>query len=357
MVTNMKAKVGRRKAEVTAWGFYLRRRIESFRLSPFAFRLGTAAAFALALVVTSASAGAQPFPTRPVRFLVPFGPGGVGDITARVVAQKMSATLGQQVIVDNRPSAGGIVATELVARAEPDGYTLLLLNNSHGISQSLFNKLPYDAYRDFAPISTISTFSVVVLVSPDSKLRSVKDLIAQARAAPGKLTVGTIQIGSTQHLSAELFKSMAGIDVLNVPFTNSGAVQTALRSNNVQVAFEITAPVIGQIRSGGLRALAVSPAARYAGLPDVPTVAESGVPGYAVTSWNGVAAPARTPRAIITALNKAITDAVNAPDTRTRFRELGADSWATTPEAFREFFAAEISKWRKVIEAAKIPKQ
>jgi tripartite-type tricarboxylate transporter receptor subunit TctC len=328
-----------------------------FRHSPFALRHWAAAALAALLAFAGAAASAQAYPVRPIRFLVPFGPGGVGDITARAVAQKMSASLGQQVIVDNRPSAGGIVATELVARADPDGYTLLLLNNSHAISQTLFTRLPYDAGRDFVPISTISTFSVVVLVGPDSKLRSLKDLITQAKAAPGKLTVGTIQIGSTQHLSAELFKSMAGIDVLNVPFTNSGAVQTALRGNQVQAAFEITAPVIGQIKSGGLRALAVSPAARFAGLPDVPTVAESGVPGYQVTSWNGVAAPARTPRAVVTALNKAITDAVNAPDTRSRFQDLGADAWATTPDAFRHFFAAEIAKWRKVIEGAKIPKQ
>jgi tripartite-type tricarboxylate transporter receptor subunit TctC len=326
-----------------------------FRLPPFDFRLGMAAAAMLALI--SASVSAQPFPSRPIRFLVPFGPGGVGDITARAVAQKMGASLGQQVIVDNRPGAGGIVATELVARAEPDGHTLLLLNNSHAISQSLFTKLPYDAARDFAPVSTISTFSVVVLVAPDSKLRTLKDFVAQAKASPGKLTVGTIQIGSTQHLSAELFKSLAGIDVLNVPFTNSGAVQTALRGNNVQVAFEITAPVIGLIKSGSLRALAVSPSARFPGLPDVPTVAEAGVPGYQVTSWNGIAAPARTPRAVVALLHKATAEAVNAADTRQRFQELGAESYASTPEEFRAFFAAEIAKWRKVIETAKIPKQ
>jgi len=314
------------------------------------------AAFAL-LAGIAASAPAQNFPTKPIRFLVPFGPGGVGDITARVVAQKMSVALGQQVIIDNRPSAGGIVATELVAKAEPDGYTLLLLNNSHGISHSLFKKLPYDVAKDFAPVSTISTFSVVILVSPDSPLRSLKDLIAQAKASPGKLTVGTIQIGSSQHLSAELFKSMAGIDVLNVPFTNTGAVLTALRGNNIQVAFEITAPVIGQIKGGGLRALAVSPATRFPGLPDVPTIAEAGVPGYQVTSWNGVAAPARTPKAVVNLLNKVVTEAVNSADVRQRFQELGAEARSATPEVFRAFFAGEIAKWSKVIETARIPKQ
>ena len=320
------------------------------------FTLSRFAAAAI-LACAAATVSAQNFPTRPIRFLVPFGPGGVGDLTARVVAQKMSVSLGQPVVIDNRPSAGGIVASELVAKAEPNGHTLLLLNNSHGISHSLFKKLPYDVSKAFAPVSTISTFSVLILVAPDSKLRSVKDLIAQAKASPGKLTVGTIQIGSSQHLSAELFKSMAGIDVLNVPFTNSGAVQAALRSHQVQVAFEITAPVIGQLKSGGLRALAVSPSTRFPGLPDVPTVAEAGVPGYQVTSWNGVAAPAGTPKAIVDRLNKAVVEAVNAADTRQRFQELGAEARSSTPEEFRKFFAGEIAKWAKVIEGAKIPKQ
>jgi tripartite-type tricarboxylate transporter receptor subunit TctC len=311
----------------------------------------------IALAATAAIATAQNYPARPIRLLVPFGPGGVGDITARVVAQKMSVTLGQQVIIDNRPSAGGVVATELVAKAEPNGYTLLLLNNSHAISQSLFRKLPYDTARDFVPISTLSTFSVVVLVAPDSTIRSVKELIARAKSSPGKLTVATIQIGSTQHLAAELFKAMAGIDVVNVPFTNTGAVLTALRGNNVQVAFEITAPVIGQIRGGGLRALAVSPTTRFPGLPDVPTVAEAGVPGYQVTSWNGIAAPAKTPKAIVNVLSKAIIEGVNAADVRQRFQELGAEARSATPEAFRDFYAAEIAKWSKVIKGAGIPLQ
>ncbi len=312
----------------------------------------------IAVAACSTAAFAQgAYPSRPIRFLVPFGPGGVGDITARAVAQKMSAALGQQVVVDNRPSAGGIIATEIVAKAEPDGHTLLLLNNSHAITHTLFKKLPYDATKAFIPVSTISTFSVVVMVPPDSKLRSLKELIAQAKASPGKLTMGTIQIGSTQHLSSELFKSMAGIDILHVPFTNSGAVQTALRGNQIQVAFEITAPVIGQIKSGGLRALAASPAKRFPGLPDVPTIAESGVPGYEVSSWNGIAVPARTPKAIVNRLNKAVVDAVNSPDIRNRFQELGAESRASTPEEFRTFFAAEVGKWRKVIETARIPKQ
>lgn len=305
----------------------------------------------------AAIAHAQAYPIKPIRFLVPFGPGGVGDITARLVAQKLSGALGQQVIVDNRPSAGGVVATEVVAKAEPDGYTLLLLNNAHAVSATLFKSLPYDTATAFAPISSISTFSIVVLVTPDSPIRSLKELIAQAKANPNRLNVGTINIGSTQHLSAELFKSMAGVDVVHVPFNNTGAVLTALRGNQVQAAFEIMAPVIGQVKGGGLRALAVSPNTRFSGLPGVPTMAESGVPGYHVTSWNGVAAPAKTPRAIINRLNQAVHDALAAPDIRQRFPELGVEARPATPEAFRELLVSEIAKWKVVIEKANIPRQ
>jgi len=314
-----------------------------------------AALFILAAVSTTASA--QSYPTKPIRFLVPFGPGGVGDITARVVAQKIGASLGQQIVVDNRPGAGGIVASELVAKAAPDGYTVLLLNNAHAVSMSLFKSLPYNTLRDFAPVSSISTFSIVLLVNTDSPIRSVKDLIASAKASPGKLNAGTIQIGATQHLSSELFKSMAGIDIVHVPFTNTGAVLTGLRGGSVQVAFEFIAPVVGQVKAGALRALAVSTRTRFAGLPDVPTVHEAGVPGYEVMSWNGIAAPSGTPKAVIDRLNRAITEALAMPDVKQRFQELAVDARPDTPEGFRKLVASEIVKWGKVIETARIPKQ
>jgi tripartite-type tricarboxylate transporter receptor subunit TctC len=312
---------------------------------------------AFAVAVLAGTAVAQTFPTKPIRLLVPFGPGGVGDITARVVAQKMSESMGQQVIVDNRPGAGGVVASEIVAKAEPDGHTLLLLNNAHAISMSLFKKLPYDTVRDFTPVSTVSTFSIVVLVSPDSPLKSVKDLIARAKASPGKLNVSTTNVGATQHLSAELFKSMAGIDVVIVPYTNTGAVLSAVRGNSVQFAFEFIAPVIGQVNSGALRALAVTTRSRFSGLPDVPTVAESGIPGYEVSSWNGIGAPARTPRAIVDRLNKEINAALAAPDLKKRLQDLGVETFGGTPEEFTKHLAAEIAKWKSVIETAKIPRQ
>ena len=311
----------------------------------------------IALTAAAAIAPAQQYPAKPIRFLVPFGPGGVGDITARVVAQKMSVSMGQQVIIDNRPGAGGIVASEIVARAAPDGYTLLLLNNAHAVSMSLFKSLPYDTLRDFAPISSISTFSIVLLVNADSPIKSVKDLIASARASPGKLNVGTIQIGATQHLSSELFMSMAGINVVHVPFGNTGAVLTGLRGGSVQVAFEFIAPVVGQVKAGALRALAVSTRSRFAGLPDIPTVQEAGVPGYEVMSWNGIGAPAGTPKAVIFRLNQAVTAALAMPDVKQRFQELAVDTRPDTPEGFRNLIASEINKWGKVIETAKIPRQ
>lgn len=309
------------------------------------------------LALAAAAASAQNYPTRPIRFLVPFGPGGVGDITARVVAQKIGASLGQQIVVDNRPGAGGIVASEIVAKAAPDGYTLLLLNNAHAVSNSLFKSLPYDTLRDFAPVSSIATFSIVLLVNTDSPIKSVKDLIASAKASPGKLNVGTIQIGATQHLSSELFKSMAGIDVVHVPFGNTGAVLTGLRGGSVQIAFEFIAPVVGQVKAGTLRALAVSTRTRFAGLPDVPTVHEAGVPGYEVMSWNGIGAPAGTPKAVVNRLNQAVGEALAAPDVKQRFQELAVDVRPDTPEGFRKLVASEIVKWGKVIETAKIPRQ
>jgi len=249
------------------------------------------------------------------------------------------------------------VATEMVAKAEPDGYTLLLLNNTNTVSAALFRKLPYDTVKDFAMVSTLGGFSIAVVVSPDSQLKSVKDVIAQARANPNKLNIGTINIGSTQNLAAELFKSMAGIDVVTVPFNSTGAVITALRGNNVQVAFDFLPALLGQIKAGGLRALAVTPPKRYSVLPEVPTVAESGVPGYEVTGWNGIAVPAKTPKALIERLNKEVHAAVNAPDVAKRLQEVGVEQRLSTPEGMREFVIADIAKWNGVIDKAKIQRQ
>ena len=313
--------------------------------------------FAAALACTALAAAGQTFPAKPVRLVVGFAPGGVADITARVVAQKLSEQLGQQVIVDNRPSAGGIVAAEAVAKAEPDGHTLLLMTNGNAVSASLFRTLPYDTLADFAPVSTLGFFDVAVVVPADSKIDSVQGLLAFAKANPGKLNIGTINVGSTQNLAAELFRSATGLDATIVPYKGSPAVITALRGHDVQAAFEMLAPVIPQAKGGAVRILAVTSERRFPGLPDVPTVAESGVPGYAATSWNAVAAPAKTPRAVIDRLNREINAALKAPDVVEKLAAQGVTARGGTPEDMRRLVAADVDKWRRVIEQAKIERQ
>ena len=305
----------------------------------------------------STGALAQNYPTQPVRILLPYGAGGVADITARVVAQKLSQNLGQQVIIDNRPSAGQIVATEAVMKAEPDGYTLLWFNQGHAVSVSLFNSLPYDPAKDFLPISTVGFFGMALLVDSKSPYKSVGDLIAAAKANPGKLNVGTTSPGGTQYIAAELFKSMAGLDVQTVPFKTTPLIVASVKTGDLQAMVEILAPVIPHIKSGNLRALAVTFDHRFAGLPDIPTLAESGVPGYEASAWNGVAAPLRTSKAIVDRLNREINAAVAAPEVKQRLQELGVDARGSTPEALHALLVSETAKWKKVVEAAKIPKQ
>ncbi len=317
------------------------------------FRCG----IALVLVWAAAIAAAQGFPSKPVRILVPFGPGGVADITARVVALQMSAPLGQPVIVENRPSAGGVVASGAVAQAEPDGHTLLFITNGNAVSATLFKSLPYDTAKDFAPISTIGFFDLVFLARPGAPVDSIGSLLARAKAQPGKLLVATINPGSTQHLAAELLKMTAAIDVDIVPFRNTPEVIGALRAGIVDAGVEILAPVLPQIRGGVLRPLAIGASRRSAILPGVPTVAEAGVPGYEASSWNGLAAPARTPSAIIERLNREVNAALAAPEVRRRLLGLGIEARAGTPKALRDQLEADIEKWKRVIERANIPRQ
>ncbi len=309
------------------------------------------------LLAVSATALAQGYPAQPIRILLPYAPGGVADITARVLAQKLTESMRRQVIIDNRPSAGQIVASEAVMKAEPDGYTLLWLNQGHAVSVSLFKSLPYDPVRDFAPISTVGFFGMALLVDSASPIKSLRDLIAAAKANSSKFNVGTTSIGGTQYVAAELFKSMAGLDFQTVPFKATPMIVAAVKGNDLQAMFEILAPVIPHIKSGTLRALAVTFDHRFAGLPDVPTLAEAGVPGYEASAWNGVAAPLKTPPAIIDRLNKEIAAAVAAPELRQRLQQLGVDARASSPEALRALLIAEIAKWRSVIETAKIDKQ
>lgn len=310
-----------------------------------------------AFVIWRPAQATDTYPTRPIRVMVGFAPGGVADITIRVVGQHLSERLGQAVVIDNRPSAGGIIAAEAAATAAPDGYTLFFLTNGAAISQSLFKKLPFDTVADFAPISLIGRFDLVVVAAHDAPYANVGALIAAARAQPGRISIGTVVPGSTQHLSAELFKSMAGIETVTVPFRSSPAAIAALLSGEIQVGFEMLAPVKPQIEAGTLRALAVTADHRFPDMPAVPTVAESGLPDYQVAAWNALAAPAHTPPAVIEQLHDELAAVLAMQDVRRALLDLGVEPGGSTPEALHTMLVAEIARWHTVIEHAGIEPQ
>jgi tripartite-type tricarboxylate transporter receptor subunit TctC len=314
-------------------------------------RLGAGAAVAFTLRPTLAQAR---FPERPIMLLVPFAPGGIADLTARTVAEHMARSLGQPVVVDNKPSAGSIVASQAVATAKPDGHTLLLLSNGNAVSVGLFKKLPYDPVKAFAPISTLGFFDIGLFVAANSRFASLKDVLAYAKANPGKLNVGTITPGSTQHLAAKLFETVAGIDALVVPYKGSPAVLTALRAGELDLAFEIVGPMVPQVQGGVVKALAVSSDKRNPALPEVPTVLQAGVAGYNVASWNALAAPAGTPAAVVDMLNRAAREAVAAPEVREKLGKLGMRLAASTGPELQALLTGEIQRWGEVIQRAKI---
>ena len=300
---------------------------------------------------------AQTFPNKPLRIVVPFGAGGVADLTARTVAQKMSEGLGQSVVIDNRPGAGGIVAAEIVAKSEPDGHTLLLMSNANAVSAGLFKALPFDPVKDFTPVSLMGTFDLAVVTSSESRFKSLAELVAWGKANPGKLNIGSINIGSTQHLTAELFKSAAGLDAQVVPFNGTPAVMTALRGGQVDVAVEVLSPVLPQIKGGALRALAVTGVSRSSALPDVPTAKEEGVPQLVSSSWNGLGVPAKTPAAVVERLNKEVNLALKTPAVQQKLMELNVSPHPSTAVQAQDWLKAEIKRWGDVIKRAGIEKQ
>jgi tripartite-type tricarboxylate transporter receptor subunit TctC len=312
---------------------------------------------ALSFGLPLAARAQSEYPVRPITLIVPFAPGGIADLSARAVAKAMSVSLEQPIVIDNRPSAGAIVGASAVAHAAPDGYTVLLLSNANAVSAGLFRKLPFDVQRDFAPVSTIGFFDLALFVADGSPWRSVGDVITRARAKPGSLTIGTIASGSTQNLAAEMFKSMARIDAVVVPYKGTPAVITALRAKEIDLAFEILGPMLPQMQGGALRALAVTSDRRFAGLPAVPTVQESGLPGYVAASWNALSVPARTPAAVIERLQRAAQQALALPAVRSQLQALGVRAQAGTPAELQQLLAGEVRRWAEVIKAAKIELQ
>ena len=314
-------------------------------------------AFALSALAASQACAEATYPNRPVRIVLPFAAGGVADITARIVAEKLGDRLGQRFYVENQAGAGGIAAARTVISAAPDGYTLALLSNGTAISVSLFAKLPFDPLKDFEPVSSLGYFDFIFATGAGSEFRTLGDFIAAAKAKPGALNVGTINIGSTQNLSAELFKTAAGIDFTIVPYRGTPEVEVSLLQGNVALMIDSYASIKGNLADGKFRALASSGPARSASTPDMTTVQESGVASYDVVSWNGLFAPAGTPEGIVKTLNGALQDILADAAVKKRLLELGIEARASTPQDIAARLKSDIDKWRTVIEKAGIPKQ
>jgi tripartite-type tricarboxylate transporter receptor subunit TctC len=309
------------------------------------------------LAASSEQAHATNYPDKSVRIVVPFAAGGVGDITARIIAEKLGDKLGQRFYVENQAGAGGIVAARTIISSPPDGYTLALLANGTAVSVSLFKKLPYDPLKDFAPISSLGFFDFLFATSANSPFKTLADFIAAAMTKPGTLNVGTINVGSTQNLSAELFKTAAGIDFTIIPYRGTPEIQVALLQGDVALMIDSYSSMKGNLADGKLRALASSGARRSGATPELATVMEGGVANYDVVSWNALFAPAGTPPEIVKTLNAALQDILADSDVKKRLLELGIEAKAGTPEALADRLRSDIDKWQKVIEKAGIQKQ
>jgi tripartite-type tricarboxylate transporter receptor subunit TctC len=299
----------------------------------------------------------QNYPSRPVRFVLPFAAAGVADITSRIAAEKLGDKLGQRFVVENQPGPGGIAAARSVLSQAPDGYTLGLVTNGTSISAAIYKALPFDPVKDFATISTIGAFDLVFAANAESEFKTLQDFIKSAHAQPGKLNVGTINVGGTQNLAAELLKSSAGLNVQIIPYRGTPDVIVALLRNDVQLMVDFYAPMKSTLEDKKIRALATTGVRRSPFFTDVPTVAEAGVAGYEVTSWNGMFAPVGTPAEIINLLNRAIHEIVAIPEVKQRYADLGIEAKAGTPEELKARLAGDITKWAAVIERAGIPKQ
>ncbi len=318
-------------------------------------RVFRAVLFATVALLFAGLAAAQSWPAKPIRILCPFPPGGGVDITARAIGLELSRALGQPVTVENKPGAGGNIAAAEVARSAPDGYTLFLtLNSLHSISPMLYSKLPFDAMKDFAFITPLVAFSNVLIVNPANPARSAQELIAQAKAQPGKLTYASSGNGTNVHLVGELFRSMAGVDVVHVPYKGSAPALTDMLAGNVTMMFETIPFAITQIKGGKLKALAVTSAKRQPLLPDVPTLAESGLAGFDTIAWYGLIAPAATPRDIVTRLNAEAIKGAQSKEFRDRMEPLGFEIVTGSPERMAEMLRADAARWAPVVKAANV---
>src|SRR6185436_4431251 len=307
---------------------------------------------AVLLAVAATSAFAQGYPTKPAKVVVPYPPGGPTDIVARVVSQKLSEQMGQQFIVENRPGAGGNIGAEAVAKSPADGYTLLVATTAHAINPALFKSLGYNLVKDFAPVSQLTSGPLVIVANPSLPVKNVTELIALAKAKPGTLNYASSGNGQSTHLSAELFGAMAGVKMNHIPYKGSAPALTDVMGGQASLMFDTMLSAMPQVKNGKLKAIAVTSAARSPAAPDVPTVAESGLPGYEAIAWNGLLVPAGTPGETVGKLNAELRKALDAPDVKDRFSAQGFGAAWNTREAFAKFMQAELDKWAKVVKVS-----
>jgi tripartite-type tricarboxylate transporter receptor subunit TctC len=301
-------------------------------------------------IVWAGTSSAQTYPNRPIRLLLGYGAGGAADIVARVIAPRLSEKLGQQIVVDNRPGAGSIVATELLARSNADGYTIMLVNVSFGANPALHSKLTYDVLRDFVPVGLVTVMPNVLVVHPGVSVKSASDLIALARSKPGQLNHAHAGVGSAGYLIAETLQHDARINFVHVPYQSGAQAVGAVLSGEAHFIFVTVPTTLSYIKTGRIRVVAVTSAQRSAALPDTPTLSETGLPGFAVNEWHGVIAPARTPKDVIARLNREINGVVTVPEVKDRLASLGADAKGSTPGEMAAFVNAEVARWKKVLK-------
>jgi tripartite-type tricarboxylate transporter receptor subunit TctC len=316
-----------------------------------------AALAVVALSIVAPSARAQDWPSRPIRIIVGFGAGGGTDIAARIVAEPLSKALGQPVVVENRVGAGGTTAAEQVAKSAKDGYTALMMSNAHVVVPAMYKSLRYDSVNDFQMVSMVGTAGLMLVMAPDFPARDLKGLIAHVKANPGKLNFGSPGVGTTQHFAAEFMKQMAGLDILHVPYKSTPATLTGLIAGEVQMVIELIQTVQGQVQAGKMRAIGVTSPQRFPTVPDIPTLAETGLPGYDVTSWYGLAFPAGTPAAIVDKTNKAMRELLATDTVRAQIAKVGALVKSSTPDELRAHIVSEIDRWKAVREKAGIEQQ